>query len=103
MSRDEEETFKVEEKHVEIEKTEESKIDSIMERLELITQQINLISSYLMNVSQRVSKSIDASVAYQRDLDDLERRIESVKSKIEDLENVVPEIQLEKKVGRRAG
>jgi len=103
MGRDEEETFKVKEKHVEIEKIDESKLNSIMERLELIEQQINLISNYLMNISQKVSKSIDASVAYQRDLDDLERRIESVKSKIEDLENVVPEVQLERKVGRRAG
>jgi len=103
MGRNEEETFKVKEKRVEIEKIEESKINSIMGRLELITQQVNLISNYLMNISQKVSKSIDASVAYQRDLDDLERRIESVKSKIEDLENVVPEVQLEKKVGRRAG
>ena len=103
MGRDEEETFKTKEKHVEIENIDESKLNSIMERLELITQQVNLISNYLMNVSQRVSKSIDASVAYQRDLDDLERRIESVKSKVEDLENVVPEVQLEKKVGRRAG
>jgi tetrahydromethanopterin S-methyltransferase subunit G len=102
MSRDEEETFKTKEKHVETE-IEESKLNSIMERLELITQQVNLISNYLMNVSQKVSKSIDASVAYQKDLDDLERRIESVKSKIEDLENVVPEVQLEKKVGKGAG
>ncbi len=102
MGRDEEETFKTKEKHIETE-TEESKLNSIMERLELITQQVNLISNYLMNVSQKVSKSIDASVAYQRDLDDLERRIETVKSKIEDLENVVPEVQLEKRIGRRAG
>jgi archaellum component FlaC len=103
MGRDEEETFQAKEKHVEIEKIEESKINPIMERLELITQQVNLISNFLMNISKRVSKSIDASVAYQRDLDDLERRIGSVKSKVEDLENVVPEVQLEKKVGRRAG
>jgi len=46
MSR--EETFKVKEKHVEI---SESKINSIMERLELITQQVNLISDYLITIS----------------------------------------------------
>lgn len=103
MGRDEEETFIVKEKTTEIKKIEESKINSIVERLELITQQVNLISNYLMNISKRVSKSKDTSVAYQKDLNDLEKKIESIKSKIEDLENVVPEVQLEKKVGRRAG
>jgi len=103
MGRDEEETFMVKEKTTEIKKIEESKINSIVERLELITQQVNLISNYLMNISKRVSKSKDTSVTYQKDLNDLEKKIESIKSKIEDLENVVPEVQLEKKVGRRAG
>ena len=51
MSRDEEETFKVKEKHVEIEKIDESKMDSIMERLELITQKVDLISDYLTSIS----------------------------------------------------
>jgi cob(I)alamin adenosyltransferase len=103
MGRDEEETFVIKEKSTEIEKIEQFKINSIVERLELITQQVNLISNYLMNISKRVSKSKDTSVAYQKDLNDLEKKIESIKSKIEDLENVVPEVQLEKKVGRRAG
>ncbi|MCX6821637.1 MAG: hypothetical protein NTW30_02545 [Candidatus Aenigmarchaeota archaeon] len=103
MGRDEEETFKPKEKHVEIEKVDESKINSIMERLELITEQVNLISNYLMNVSKKVSKSMDASATYQKDLDNLERKVEAIKSKIEDLEDVVPEVQLERKTGRRAG
>jgi hypothetical protein len=51
MDRKEEETFKFKEKHVEKEKLDESKVNSIMEKLELITQQINLISNYLMGIS----------------------------------------------------
>jgi len=98
----EEETFKLKPKKFE-EKIDESKINSIMERLEAITQQVNLISRYLSDVSKRVSQAIDASVAYQRDLDDLERRIKLIKSKMEELENFVPEIELEKKLGRKAG
>ena len=43
-----EETFKVKEKHVEI---DESKINSIIERLELLSKQVNLISDYLTTVS----------------------------------------------------
>lgn len=103
MGRDEEETFKLKEKRIEIEKIDESKVNSIMERLELITEQVNLISNYLMNVSKKINKSMDTSVTYQKDLDNLERKVEAIKSKIEDLENVVPEVQLERKTGRRAG
>ena len=47
MNRNEEETFRVKEKHV----LDESKIKSIIERLELLTQQVNLISDYLKTVS----------------------------------------------------
>jgi len=48
MGREEEETFKVKEKHAKI---DESQINSIMERLEVITQQVNLISNYLISIS----------------------------------------------------
>ena len=97
----EEETFKVKPKKLE-EKIDESKITSIVDRLETITQQVNLISRYLANVSRKVSKAIDASVAYQRDLDELERRIELLRSRIEELENITPEVRLEKNLGKKA-
>ena len=98
--KEEEETFKPKEKKP-IE-TKETKMDEIMDRLEVITQQVNLLSEYITNISQRVSKSIDASVAYQRDLDDLERRIELIKSRMEELENIVPEVELGDKLGKKA-
>ena len=107
-SRDEEETFKPKKEEVEEiieegpEEKKEASVESINERLEAITQQVNLIAKYLSNISQRVSKAIDASVAYQRDLDDLERRINLIKSRIEDLEHVVPEVELEKILGKKA-
>jgi len=105
----EEETFEPKKEEIE-EVTEETKpeekketsIESVMKRLEMITQQVNLIANYLSNISQRVSKAIDASVAYQKDLDDLERRINQLKSKLEELENVVPEVELEKILGKKA-
>jgi len=99
--KEDEETFKPKEKTVEKE-VEESKMDEIMDRLEIITQQVNLISEYLSNVSRRVSKAIDASVAYQRDLDDLERRIELIKSRMQELEHIVPEVELGDKLGKKA-
>jgi len=97
----EEETFKRKPKGFK-ERVDESKINAIMKRLELITQQVNLISKYLSNVSKRVGEALEASVAYQRDLDDLERRIRQIKSRMEELENIVPEIEM-KKFGRKAG
>ncbi len=107
-SRDEEEIFKpkeeVDEKteEPELEEKKEVSEESINERLEKITQQVNLIAKYLSNISERVGKAIDASVAYQRDLDDLERRINLIKSRIEQLEHVVPEVELEKVLGKKA-
>lgn len=99
--KEDEETFKPKEKTVEKE-VEESKMDEIVDRLEIITQQVNMISEYLSNVSRRVSKAIDASVAYQRDLDDLERRIELIKSRMKEIEHIVPEVELGDKLGKKA-
>ena len=96
-----EETFKKRPKMPE-ESLMESKINNIMKRLEVMTQQIDLISRYLSTVSNRVSKAIDASVAYQRDLDDLERRINLIKSKMGELENVAPEVKFKEKFGVKA-
>ena len=48
MGRSEEETFKVKEKHVELDKF---KINEIMERLEHLTQQVDLITDYLITIS----------------------------------------------------
>jgi cell division FtsZ-interacting protein ZapD len=106
--RDEEEGFKPKKK--EVEETEELKpeekkeatIESVMERLNIITQQINLIAKYLSSTSQRVKKAVDTSVAYQKELDDLEKNINQIKSRIEELENVVPEVELEKILGKKA-
>ena len=107
--RDEEETFKPKKEEVEevteepeTEEKEEVSEESINERLEKITKQVNLIAKYLSNISERVGKAIDASVAYQRDLDELESRINQIKSRIEELEHVVPEVELEKILGKKA-
>jgi hypothetical protein len=96
-----EETFKKKSKDLE-EKVVDSKVSNIMKRLEIMTHQIDLISRYLDTVSSRVGKALDASVAYQRDLDDLERRINLVKSRMDDLENVVPEVEIKDRIGRKA-
>ena len=111
-NRDEEETFKPKEEEIEEEpevteeaepeEKKEASVETVMEKLETITQQVNLIANYLSSISQRVGKAIDASVAYQRDLDELESRINQIKSRIEELEHVVPEVELEKILGKKA-
>jgi tetrahydromethanopterin S-methyltransferase subunit G len=99
----EEENFKKKPKEVIKERIDESKINAIVERLESITQQVNSMSRHLAGISKRVGQAVDASLAYQKDLDDFERRIGLIKSKIDELENVVPEVELEKKLGKKAG
>jgi regulator of replication initiation timing len=104
FSEKEEEIFKFKiKKPSEIENTEEPKICTIIDRLEAIEQQVNMISKYLSDVSKRVSKAVDTSVSFQKDLNNLEKRVESIKTKIEDLEGVVPEVEIERKYGKRAG
>jgi flagellar biosynthesis chaperone FliJ len=100
--KEDEESFRPKEKESNEVEVDESKIDDIVIRLDSITKQVNMISQYLTNISQRVSKAIDASVAYQRDIDDLERRINLVKSRMEELENIVPEVELGDKLGKKA-
>ncbi len=110
--REEEETFKPKKKEYEekLEITEENKLEekkkvsteSINKRLEMISQQVNLIAKCLSNITQRVGKAVDASVSYQKNLDDLEERINHLRSRLEELENVVPEVKLEKILGKKA-
>ena len=100
---DEEENFKFKPKTIDLVKFDETKINAIEERLDSIQQQIDLISKYLVNVSKRVSKIIDTSLSFQKELNELEKRIKVIRSKVETLENVVPEVELESKLGRRAG
>lgn len=104
--RREEETFEPKKVEKEIEeekeKPKETPVDSIVEKLEIITKQVSLISRYLATVSKRVSRAMDASVAYQKDLDELERRIELLRTRIEELENIAPEVRLEKELGKKA-
>jgi len=100
---DEEETFKFKPKKLDLGKLDETKIDVIEERLDSVQQQINMISKYLGDVSKRISKVIDTSLSFQEELNDLEKRIQAIRSKVENLENVVPEVELKSKLGRKAG
>ena len=96
-----EEEFKIKPKFVK-EKEIEGKINGIMQKLDIMTQQVELLSKYISTISKKVGKALDASVAYQRDLDDLERRVNLIKSKMEQVENVVPEVRFKEKFGVNA-
>lgn len=97
-SRREEETFefkpKVEKKQKTIPVSDQPNMEEVVEKINTITQQINLISKYLSYLSQKFDKTIDDAMTYDKTLDDIEGRINSLKSKIERLEIVSPDVGL---------
>jgi chromosome segregation ATPase len=97
-SRNEEETFdfgpKVEKKVQAIPVSDQPDMEEVMEKINTITQQINLISKYLSYLSQKFDKTIDDAMTYDKTLDDIEGRINSLKNKIERLEIVSPDVDL---------
>ncbi|NCN39088.1 MAG: hypothetical protein COY38_02710 [Candidatus Aenigmarchaeota archaeon CG_4_10_14_0_8_um_filter_37_24] len=69
-------------------------MEEVMEKINTITEQINLMSKYLSYLSQKFDKTIDSAITYDRTLDEIEGRINSLKNKIEDLEIVSPDVDL---------
>jgi len=95
-NRKEEESFefkpKVEGKNQVI--SNQPNIEEVMEKINTITEQINLMSKYLSYLSQKFDKTIDSAITYDNTLDQIEDRINSLKNKIEDLEIVSPDVDL---------
>lgn len=69
-------------------------VEEVMQKVNTITEQINLISRYLSYLSQKFDKTIDNAITYDKTLDEIEKRINSLKNKIEDLEIVSPDVDL---------
>lgn len=97
-SRSQEETFdflpKKEEKKPKEIPTEQPQMEELVEKINTITSQINLISKYLSYLSQKFDKTIDDAMTYDKTLDDIEGRINSLKKKIDHLEIVSPDVDL---------
>ena len=105
--RKEEEVFfrkeKPEEKELEIKKdipTPET--DEASEKLNKITEQINLMSRYLTYLSEKLDRTIDSAITYDRNLDDIEARINTLRQKIENLDVVDSSVKLEKSSSKKA-
>jgi len=69
-------------------------INEIMEKIGAITEQINTISKYLSYLSQKVEKTVENSGVYDKTLDEIEKRINSLREKIDELEIVSPDVDL---------
>ncbi len=95
-SRKEEESFdfkpKVEGKTQVI--SNQPEMEEVLGKINTITDQINLMSKYLSYLSQKFDKTIDNAITYDKTLDQIEGRINSLKNKIEDLEIVSPDVDL---------
>ncbi len=92
----EEETFKFKPKVEEKTQTtpNQPNMKEVIEKVNTITEQINLISRYLSYLSQKFDKTIDNAITYDKTLDEIENRINSLKNKIEELEIVSPDVDL---------
>ena len=69
-------------------------VEEVMQKVNTITEQINLISRYLSYLSQKFDKTIDSAMTYDKTLDEIENRINSLKNKIEEFEIVSPDVDL---------
>lgn len=95
--RQEEETFKFlpkKEDSTSIKTLPEPNIKEVMEKMNTITEQINIISRYLSYLSQKFDKTIDNAMTYDKTLDTIEARINSLKKRIEQIEIVSPDVDL---------
>jgi C1A family cysteine protease len=96
-SRQEEETFKVKPK---IEGnpvetiSEQPRMEEVMAKINMITEQINTMSKYLSYLSQKFDRTIDNAITYDKTLDEIEGRINSLRNKIDELEIVSPDVDL---------
>lgn len=84
---------KLEEKKTEV-ISGQPNMEEVMQKINTITEQINLMSRYLSYLSQKFDKTIDSAITYDKTLDSIESRIDSLKNKIEDLEIVSPGVDL---------
>jgi len=106
-SRKEEETFRAkikkgEKSIVKTEKLPEPDVEEVLKKLNKITEQVNLMSRYLSYLSEKFDKTIDSAIAYDRGLDDIESRINLLRSRIEEMEIASPSVGLGEKSGKRA-
>ena len=94
-SRSEEETFKFEiKKETKSENLPEPNVEQALQKLNKITEQVNLMSRYLSYLSEKFDKTIDSAIAYDRGLDDIESRINLLRSRIEEMEITSPGVDL---------
>lgn len=75
---------------------EPQEIDDTTEKLNKITEQINLMSRYLTYLSEKFDKTIDSAITYDRNLDNIESRIDQLKDKIENFDFVDSSVNLER-------
>ncbi|MEM5793595.1 MAG: hypothetical protein QXY45_04565 [Candidatus Aenigmatarchaeota archaeon] len=66
----------------------------IMEKINTLTEQINTISKYLSYLSQKFDRTLEGAVAYDKTLSEIERRINALREKIDELEIVSPDVDL---------
>ena len=76
------------------------KINSLMKKIDVMMQKMMLIMNSLDYISSKVDKALDELVAYDRSLDEIESRINTIKSKINEMDALAPSVEIENVSGR---
>ena len=76
------------------------KINSLMKKIDIMMQKMMLIMNSLDYISSKVDKALDELVAYDRSLDEIESRINTIKSKINEMDALAPSVEIENVSGR---
>ena len=101
FERSEEEIFVNKPKRsIDIDDSANMKVNSLVKKIDIMMQKMMLITSSLDYISNKVDKALDELVAYDRSLDEIESRINMIKSKISEMDALAPSVEIENVSGR---
>jgi DNA repair ATPase RecN len=74
-------------------------MEAMSSKLNKITEQINTMARYLTYLSDKFDRTLDSAVVYDRNLDEIEARINNLKQRIEDFDLSESNLDLERSAG----
>ena len=76
------------------------KVNILIKKIDMMFQKMILLENLLDHISNKVDKALDELVAYDRSLEEIEARINIIKSRIDDIDASAPSVEIESVSGR---
>ena len=76
------------------------KVNILIKKIDMMFQKMILLENLLNHISSKVDKALDELVAYDRSLEEIETRINTIKSRIDDIDASAPSVEIESISGR---